>query len=151
MRTGSLSVLTETVGTVVTKSRRASGRTAIGVSGRMNALTVAIRVALVIAQCGNVKISRFVYNDFGNATIKGDRPLRTHPPRLRDRSDSRFVGTPDQDRENLMRVRLIEVDERRRSATAGRGSLTRNGPADRRRFADAILGFRRRENLTVRD
>jgi hypothetical protein len=50
-----------------------------------------------------------------------------------------------------MRIWLIEIDECWRSVTPGRRGLTRNGAADRCVFADVVLGFRRRENLTVRD
>jgi len=144
-------VLAEAIGAVVTKSGCTSGGTAIGIRGGMNALTVAVCVVAIIAERRDVKISGFVYNDFGNASIERYWPLRAHAPRRGDRSHRRIVGTPDQDGEYLMRVRLVEIDECRGSVTVCRRLLAGDDAADGCRFADVIFSVRRRQNLTLRD
>lgn len=151
VRTSPLSVLTEAIGTIVTKSSCPRRRPTVRVCRGVNALTVTVGVVLVIVQRRNVEISGFVYNDFGNAAIERNRPLRAHPPRLGDRSDRRFVGTPDQDGEYLMRVRLVEIDECRGSVLVGRSILAGDHAANGCRFAYVIFGFHRRQNLSLCD
>jgi len=102
VRTSPLSVLTKTIRVIVTKSSCTRRRFTIRARWGVNALTVAVCVMAVIADRRDVKNSGFVYNDFGNASIQRDRPLRAHAPRLGDCSH-RFVGTPDQDGEYLTR------------------------------------------------
>ena len=69
VRTGPLSVLAEAIGAVLTKGSCASRGAAVGVGRRMNALTVAVRVVFVVAQRGNIQISRCVYNYLGNVPV----------------------------------------------------------------------------------
>ena len=128
-------MLTEAVGTVSAECSCSYRNTAIGISGRMNSVPVAVGVVLVVAQFRYVQINGRMDNNLGNVVIKRDGPLCADAPSLRNRSNRGPVRTPDQDSEYLMRIRLIQVDERWRAVTTSNSSLTGDPTAHRSGFA----------------